>query len=90
MSSCRPGPVDGGGSKLGELIGRLHDYLATSTEEKNGPALPGHWNGWYNMEENNSSRIGTITKNVLIYGSVIVTFLYFYLFDRNHGQRILG
>lgn len=41
----RPGPVDGGGSKLGELIGRLHDYLATSTEEKNGPALPGHWNG---------------------------------------------
>ncbi|XP_056313623.1 transcriptional regulator ATRX-like isoform X2 [Danio aesculapii] len=46
----RPGPVAGGGSKLGELIGRLHEYLATSTEDKNGPALPGHWNGTTSRE----------------------------------------
>ncbi|KAK2911162.1 hypothetical protein Q8A67_003295 [Cirrhinus molitorella] len=41
----RPGPVAGGGSKLGELIGKLHEYLATATEDKAEPPLPGHWNG---------------------------------------------
>ncbi|XP_067295262.1 transcriptional regulator ATRX-like isoform X3 [Pseudorasbora parva] len=40
----RPRPVAGGGSKLGELIGKLHEYLA-ATEDKNEPTLPGHWNG---------------------------------------------
>ncbi|XP_051540427.1 transcriptional regulator ATRX-like isoform X2 [Myxocyprinus asiaticus] len=41
----RPGPLAGGGSKLGELIGKLHEYLATTTEDKNESSLPGHWNG---------------------------------------------
>lgn len=45
--SCllRPGPVAGTGSKLGELIGKLHEYLESATEDKNEPTLPGHWNG---------------------------------------------
>ncbi|KTF92311.1 hypothetical protein cypCar_00036494 [Cyprinus carpio] len=41
----RPGPVAGGGSKLGELIGKLHEYLAAATEDRTEPTLPGHWNG---------------------------------------------
>ncbi|KAK7172885.1 hypothetical protein R3I93_002874 [Phoxinus phoxinus] len=41
----RPRPVAGGGNKLGELIGKLHEYLSASTEDKNEPTLPGHWNG---------------------------------------------
>ncbi|XP_016143811.1 ATRX chromatin remodeler, like [Sinocyclocheilus grahami] len=41
----RPGPVAGGGSKLGELIGKLHEYLAAATEDKTEATLPGHWNG---------------------------------------------
>lgn len=48
---CRPGPVAGGGSKLGELIGKLHEYLAAATEDRTEPTLPGHWNGEYSMEE---------------------------------------
>lgn len=45
--SCllRPGPVAGTGSKLGELIGKLHEYLESATEDKNESTLPGHWNG---------------------------------------------
>jgi len=39
--------VAGGGSKLGELIGKLHEYLSASTDDKNEPTLPGHWNGEY-------------------------------------------
>lgn len=41
--SCllRPGP----GRKLGELIGKLHEYMESATESKNEPSLPGHWNG---------------------------------------------
>uniref|UniRef100_A0A9J7YMM8 ATRX chromatin remodeler, like n=1 Tax=Cyprinus carpio carpio TaxID=630221 RepID=A0A9J7YMM8_CYPCA len=41
----RPGPVAGGGSKLGELIGKLHEYLAAATEDQTEATLPGHWNG---------------------------------------------
>ncbi|XP_073717334.1 ATRX chromatin remodeler, like [Misgurnus anguillicaudatus] len=42
----RPGPpVAAAGSKLGELIGKLHQYLENATEGKNEPTLPGHWNG---------------------------------------------
>ncbi|XP_059404443.1 transcriptional regulator ATRX-like isoform X2 [Carassius carassius] len=41
----RPGPVACGGRKLGELIGKLHEYLAVATEDKTEPTLPGHWNG---------------------------------------------
>lgn len=48
---CRPRPVAGGGSKLGELIGKLHEYLAAATEDKNEPTLPGHWNGEYSRED---------------------------------------
>ncbi|XP_058631668.1 transcriptional regulator ATRX-like isoform X2 [Onychostoma macrolepis] len=41
----RPGPVASGGSKLGELIGKLHEYMAAATEDKTEATLPGHWNG---------------------------------------------
>ncbi|XP_059407059.1 transcriptional regulator ATRX-like isoform X3 [Carassius carassius] len=41
----RPGPVAGGGGKLGELIGKLHEYLAAATENQTEATLPGHWNG---------------------------------------------
>jgi len=43
--------VAGGGSKLGELIGKLHEYLSASTDDKNEPTLPGHWNGEYSREK---------------------------------------
>ncbi|KAA0716657.1 Transcriptional regulator ATRX [Triplophysa tibetana] len=41
----RPGPVAGAGSKLGELIGKLHEYMESATEGKDETTLPGHWNG---------------------------------------------
>lgn len=49
-SLLRPGPVAGAGSKLGELIGKLHEYMESATEGKDEPTLPGHWNGKHGMQ----------------------------------------
>ncbi|TRZ02070.1 hypothetical protein DNTS_016491, partial [Danionella cerebrum] len=59
----RPGPVAGGGSKLGELIGRLHEYLATSTEDQNEPALPGHWTELLRRRNTIVSKPAIVTKH---------------------------
>lgn len=57
---CRPGPVAGGGSKLGELIGKLHEYLAAATEDQTEATLPGHWNGAYSVDE----KLVTVTSEM--------------------------
>ncbi len=63
---CRPGPVAGGGSKLGELIGKLHEYMAAATEDKTEATLPGHWNGEYSVEEKLVITVTTETEPTVI------------------------